>query len=682
MPPKENTSPSFILFADIAGYTALMQKDESSAAQLLQKFRTSLQELVPLHQGKVINFYGDGALCIFDNPIKMTKAAMQLQERYQNEPVVPVRIGLHNGAVFFEDNNAYGNAINLASRIESIGIKGSITLSKNIYQHLQYHETIEAVSLGSFAFKNVKDKMEIFAISNKGFVVPKKSEIKGKLQEKKTNPIPIVLITIALMGLLFFGYNQFLVPQKGLDWEQSLAVIPLENLDKDPTQEYFSDGISQDILTNLSGIKELQVISFNSSKKYRDTEKSVQEIGKELGVKHLLLGSVHQVGEKLRVRAMLVNAETDQQLWAERYDREIEDVFDIQSEVAKNIADVLKTQFSPDIAKRINQKPTNNFEAYQYYSQGRYQWELRSQKSLQKALELFQKAIELDDKFALAYAGLAQTYVTIGSNQYDLPSVAFPKAKEYAEKTLEINPDLADAYTTLGAYYYDFDFQFDKCLSYFQRAIELKPNDATSHQWLAEAYYAKGDPINARNELEIAKQLNPQSMILQLVDASFKLGENKADESVEMKEALVKKYPDVYAMKTSLLFTYWEKGEVDKAWAYLRELDPNQQIKPYWIEMYAKTGQFDKLREIRATIKDEPSDYMRKYYYELIDFKLLLEKGDIVGYIEKIDSLIFIDKNRNLFTQQNFHPPDSVCQHPRYQQMMEERGYRLILRDF
>lgn len=684
--PSNKNSKAFILFADIAGYTALMERDEEDGAKILHKFRTSLHRIVTAHHGIINNFYGDGALCLFDEANLMLGAALALQEEFNKIPIVPVRIGLHEGDIFFEEKNAYGNAINIASRIESIGKAGSITFSKKIYRYVQEEDAITSVPLGAFAFKNVKEKMEVFAVTNNGVVVPKKKEIEGKLEKNKNYTTPILLASlIVLIGFGIF-YNFFISKntlEKQRQWNQSVAIIPLKNLNTQKDQEYFSDGITQDILTNLSGIQDLQVISFNSSKKYRNSEKSVQEIGNELGVKHLLTGSVQQVNQKLRVRAMLINAETDEQIWAKSYDREMEDVFEIQSEVAKNIASVLKTELNPQLAKRINQKPTNNLDAYQFYSQGRYQWGLRTKESLNKAIELFEKAIDLDSTFALAYAGLGQTYITIGSNNYDLPAVAFPKGKKYAEKTLELNPDLAEAYTTLAAYYYDHDFQFEKSLEYFQRSLALKPNDATTHQWLAEAYYAKGDPINARNEIEIAKQLDPKSISVQIVDASISLGENNPTRTIERYEAILKENPDVFTIKQSLYFALYEAGYPDKAWKFLNEIDPNQEKKYLWIEWYHRNQQYDELRAMRNRIETEETNPAYKaWLYELIDFKLYLEKGDIESYVNTIDTLIFIEKNRNLFNQQSFRPPAEVIQHPKYFELMKKRGFQLIERNY
>jgi len=417
----------YILFADIEGYTTLMQSEQERATSLLQKFRSGIQNIVSQYQGEVINFYGDGALCIFDEVHQITDASIALQNIFQNEPKVPVRIGMHCGEVFFEDDNAFGTAINITSRIESIGIAGTITLSEEINEELKQSAKYSTVSLGIFDLKNVKEKREIFAIKKEGIVIPSKKEIKEKLTKKKNNSTLPILGSLLLAGALAiasFFYFQSPSSNTMISNEQSIAIIPLENLSQDISQNYFSDGISQDILTHLAGIKDLQVISFNSSKQYRNSEKSAKEIGENLGVQHLLFGSIQQAGEKIRIRARLINAITEEQLWAENFDRDINDIFEIQSEVSQKIANVLKTKLTPSIAKRINQSPTQSLEAYQLYSQGRHQWGLRTKESLLKAADFFNSAIQLDSNFALAYSGLAQTYSTLGASSHILPSIA------------------------------------------------------------------------------------------------------------------------------------------------------------------------------------------------------------------------------------------------------------------
>ena len=397
----------------------------------------------------------------------------------------------------------------------------------------------------------------------------------------------------------------------------------------------------------------------------------------------MLFGSIQQAGEKIRIRARLINADTEEQLWAENFDRDLTDIFEIQSEVSQKIAGVLETKLTPSIAKRINQSPTQNLEAYQLYSQGRHQWGLRTKESLLQAADFFGRAIELDSTFALAYSGLAQTYSALGASSHILPSIAFPKAIDFAEKALSLDPNQGSAYTVLGSYYYDHDFQFDKSLSYFQKAIEVNPNDPTTRQWLAEAYFSKGDVINARKQINIANRLDPGSIAVRIVTAYICLGESKVKESIKICDELLTIYPGNSAIENSRLYFYYEANQMDKAIADLNARDPEFKYKEHWIELYSRLGQYDKLRAFRNNINANVEDEsLKKWYNDLIDFKLLIEKKDYETYAAKIDTFIFIEKNRNLFGQQAFPANEKVIAHPRYQKMMRERGFKLIERDF
>ena len=304
---------------------------------------------------------------------------------------------------------------------------------------------------------------------------------------------------------MWFNYAQKLLEkvETSLINDKSIAVLPFENLNKSLDQQYFSDGISQDILTNLSGIKDLMVISFNSSKQFRTTDLSSEEIGQTLGAKHLLSGSVQQNYDQLRIRATLVDAETGEQLWAERYDRKMEDVFQIQSEVSSEIATVLKATILPEVAARIQEIPTNDLSAYQAYTQGRALWELRGRDNLLEAEQHFLKAIELDTSFAEAYAGLALTYIIIGIN--DPPFL--DKSKSLAEKAIELNPNISDAYVVLGEYYFRSKTDFKNSMLNYEKAIDLEPGNATAYQWYADMLVSKGEIKKGRQMINLAQKI-------------------------------------------------------------------------------------------------------------------------------------------------------------------------------
>ena len=237
-----------ILFADIAGYTSLMQKDETNAAVLLRRFQHEIEKSVATNGGRVVNFYGDGVLCIFSNTLEAMRCAMVLQSNFQLEPKVPVRIGIHSGSIVFEKENVYGNSVNLTSRIESMGVPGAVLFSKKVRDDLKNQPELTMSSLGSFEFKNVDEPIELFALSNSGFIVPEREEMQGKFKENSLN--------------------------------KSIAVLPFSNMSGNPDEEYFSDGITEEIIHALAQIKELKVSGRTSAFSFKGKDIDLREVGK------------------------------------------------------------------------------------------------------------------------------------------------------------------------------------------------------------------------------------------------------------------------------------------------------------------------------------------------------------------------------------------------------------------
>jgi TolB-like protein/class 3 adenylate cyclase len=303
-----------IMFADIVGYTAMMQEDEALAMNWRQKLKKKLEEEVTAHQGKILEFRGDGAMCSFISTIEGVRAAVALQLYMQSEPMVPLRIGMHTGDVIFEENNIYGDGVNIASRLESFALPGSIFISGKAYDDIKNQKDIQTISLGKFALKNVKEQVEIFAIGNPGLKIPESDALEGK--------------------------GEKVIEKKG--GEKSIAVLPFLNMSNDPEQEYFSDGITEEIVNLLTHIKDLRVAGRTSSFHFKGRDIDLRLVGQKLNVRTLLEGSIRKHNLRLRINAQLINAEDGIQLWSERYDRELHDIFAIQDEIALAITEELK----------------------------------------------------------------------------------------------------------------------------------------------------------------------------------------------------------------------------------------------------------------------------------------------------------------------------------------------------
>lgn len=511
-----------ILFTDIAGYTAIMQKDEHLAVKLLKHHRGVLEKTVAEYEGDVIEYSGDGSLCIFSSITEAMQCALSIQMRLQSEPAVPLRIGLHIGEVLYEDGKIMGDAVNLASRIQSLGKAGSILFSREIFDKIRNHHEFKTVFLGRFLLKNVTDPMDVFALANEGLTVPAKDEIEGRVNElvpgrKFKIPLKWIIVSsaaVVILLIMFFRsgllkkYNQFTGNEK------SIAVLPFENISNDTLQQYFSDGITEDIITQLSKIADLKVISRTSVMQYKDSKKNIKEIAEELGVAAILEGSVRKEADKVRITAQLIDAYNDKHIWAETYDRNASEIFAIQSEVAQHIANELNVKLTAEEGKRIDEKATDNVEAYEDYLRAkRLPW-------LQR-VETLLMAIKKDSTFALAWAELANTYSKMPMiKQTDKPYYV-RKSLDAALMAVNYGPELSETHMILGDVLKIITLNPAISIRELNKSVKLNPNNAEAYVYLAYAQMELGEFAEAEKNLQKAKLLDPLSGIMRGAWISF-----------------------------------------------------------------------------------------------------------------------------------------------------------------
>src|SRR6188768_2791422 len=394
-----------IMFTDIVGYTAMMQADEQKAVAIIKHYNTTLEKLVNQFNGQVLNYYGDGSLCIFRNAMDAANCSLIIQNELKQEPVVPLRIGLHIGEVFFEEAKALGDGVNVASRVQSLGQANTILISEEFHDKIKNNTSITTASLGRFDFKNVDRPMEVFAFTNKGLSVPHRKSLEGKLKEKKTfkrNMIAIVSV-IALLTAGFFIYKNFISDNSSAGpKDKSIAVLPFTDMSPAKDQEYFSDGLSEELITALAKIPELKVAGRTSSFSYKGINKNLKAIGDELGVSTILEGSLRKSGNQLRITAQLVNAEDGFDLWTETFEVELTEIFGVQDKITKAIITALNVHLLHN--KEPEATATTSPEAYSNYLRARQQLSFRGD-SLLEARRLFEEAIKLDPDFAAAHSG-------------------------------------------------------------------------------------------------------------------------------------------------------------------------------------------------------------------------------------------------------------------------------------
>ncbi len=513
--PEQNRQLAAILFTDIIGYTAMMQKDEQGALLVTRHYIATLKKSAEAFHGKILNDYGDGSLCCFPSVTEAVKAATQIQQQLQQEPNVPLRIGIHMGELFFEENKVMGDSVNVASRIQSLACANSILFSKEVFDKLKNHPEYKSVSLGKFEFKNVEEPLEIFALASEGLVVPRREQLTGKLKEIKrlsnrrnlfiATAILIILVTAALVI-----YKKFSATS-GFTGEKSIAVLPFENMDKDTSQEYLTDGITQDIINNLSKISSLKkVIGWFSVRSFKKTTKSLKQIADELGVAAVLSGTIQKHDGRMHIIAELIEASTNKRLWGNNFEYEGKDILSIQSEVAGKIVSALKADVTPEEKKSLSKHYAENTEAYKFYLRGRNFWNASGPENFDSAEANFKRAIQLEPDYALAYAGLADCYDVNYRGQSQLERV--PIAKLYVEKALSLDSNLSEALTTLGFIQQNFDYDWVNAKMNLEKAILLNPNNSAAHMFYGLVLINSGtDKNKALEEFKKAVDLDPLS---------------------------------------------------------------------------------------------------------------------------------------------------------------------------
>jgi class 3 adenylate cyclase/TolB-like protein/cytochrome c-type biogenesis protein CcmH/NrfG len=505
-----------ILFTDIVGSTAIMQKDEQIAVSVNKRYVDVLRQSVLSHGGEIVNDYGDGSLCIFSSATEALRCAMEMQKKFQEQPKVPLRIGLHVGEVFFENGKVFGDGVNVASRVQSLGIANSILFSSEICSKIKNQQEFKSVSVGRFHFKNVEEPMEVFALTNEGLTVPKKEELTGKLKEieKKSVLRKWITAVVAILLLIgsFFIYQPFF-HASGFTGEKTIAVLPFENSGEPDSEEYISDGITQDIINNLSKISSLQkVIGWFSVRSFKKTTKNLKQIADELGVAAILSGTIQKHEGKLHIIAELIEVSTNKRLWGDEFEYENKDILSIQTKVAEEIVTALKANVTPEEKKNLSKHNTENVEAYKLYRKGLYFWNKRTKESFDSAEVYYKKALDLDPEYALAYSGLADCYAL--NNKNLSAAEALPIAKAYLAKALALDSNLAEAWTTVGFIKSHFEYDWIGGKQILEKAIRLNPNYPTAHLYYGNIFIFNGDAERGINEVKKALELDPLSISL------------------------------------------------------------------------------------------------------------------------------------------------------------------------
>jgi TolB-like protein/class 3 adenylate cyclase len=479
-----------IMFTDIVGYSALTQQNEALALELLESHFQMLRPIFPQHGGKEIKTIGDSFMIEFASPLNAVQCAIKMQGILHAHNTtqaegrkIQIRIGIHVGDVETREADVFGDGVNIAARIEPLAEAGGICVTQQVHDQIHNKLDVELESIGVPDLKNIESKIEVFKV-----VLPWQQAVSASVSVPAAKEIS----------------------------DKSIAVLPFDNMSADADNEYFSDGITEDIIAQLAKIGDLKVISRTSIMQYKGTDKNIRQIGQELGVRNVLEGSVRRAGNQVRIVAQLIHTESDEHLWADTYDRELTNIFEIQSDVAQHIASALKAKVSPEVQARIEQTPTDNVEAYELYLKGMQLWANRDKASLDQAKALFEQALELDPNYALAYVGLANVNQTYGNFGNIPPKELYPEAIEFLEKALSIDPNSGEALAALATIKATYLWDWEGAEEDFKRAIEMTPNAANIYYWYSFTITHKGRHDEGINLLQKALDLDPLSLVIQI----------------------------------------------------------------------------------------------------------------------------------------------------------------------
>jgi adenylate cyclase len=561
-----------ILAADVVGYSRLMGNDEAGTLAQLKEIRQAVVDAkIAEHRGRIVKVTGDGVLAEFPSVVNAVSCATEIQTAMRartSESAIQFRIGVNLGDVIAEGDDIYGDGVNVAARLESVAQPGGIAVSQSVCDHVGNRLSVSFEDRGEQQLKNIEKPIRVYDVL---LDEPSSVEMPATRRDKP-----------------------------------SIAVLPFTNMSGDPEQEYFSDGITEDIITDLSKISALSVIARHMSFTYKEKAGKVQNVGKELGADFILEGSVRKAGARVRVTGQLINSSDGTHIWAERFDRDLTDIFAIQDEITHAIVEQLKVKLLPQEKKSIGKVPTDNLEAYNYYLKGRELFHRGSKSFYKAAREMFVKATELDPSYARAYAGIADcdTFLYLRTTE----PISFEAILALSDKALALDNGLAEAHASRGAALSAVK-RYDEAAAEFEKAISLDPNSFEAHYFYARACVFQGKIEQATALFERSAAIKPDDYASTCILVQFynSLGRKQhakeaARKGVKLAERQLTLHPDDAKAAELGSGALIEIGEFDRAREWIARalsIEPDNPVTHYNAACsYAMLGDIDKAFEL------------------------------------------------------------------------------------
>jgi adenylate cyclase len=628
-----------IMFTDTVGYTSSTQADEGRTLELLRQQAELVRPLVALHQGREIKSTGDGFLVEFDSALKATQCAVSIQRRLYERNAegglapIRIRIGIHLGDVVQSGTDILGDAVNIAARIEPTAEPGGICVSGAVYEQVRNKIPDRFEKLEPKALKGLQLPIDLYRVVLPWTAAPETTSL------QEAGPT-------------------------------RLAILPFASMSSDPENEYFADGMTEELIDRLAQVKELQVIARTSVMTFKKKEKKITEIAKELFVGSVVEGSVRKAGNKVRVTAQLINGATEAHLWSSHYDGMLDDIFAVQSEIAEKVAEELKIQLQQSEKRTLEKKPTENMEAYGNFLRGRELFREGSEQSLRQALKLFETVVELDPSFAKAYVGVAECHQYLGQVGYEPRDVMLPVVKASLTRALELDPDLAEAHASLATLHFNEDHLLGAEVE-ARRAVALNASLPGPYRQLAEIAGIKGELEEMVKRIETAYRLDPitPNHIYALGLAYLFTGrERELLEHWRKTEHLAPA-----ATYRSMTDYYLSKGDLAKARELHAKFEKLQPTHP-WVTymggfLDAKAGDKEKALQAIAKIKEAKMGPIAFNYVAYVYLAL----GDMDGYFENINRAL---DEHTMISTIVLHSPllAKAREDPRYEELVEKLG--------
>lgn len=467
------------MFTDLVGYSARAQENEAEALEVLRRHNRQLRAIFPKHHGREIKTVGDAFLVEFESALDATNCALEIQRTlHDNELTVAVdkrvriRIGIHIGDVVEEEGDVLGDSVNVASRIEPLAEPGGITISQQVFDQVQNKVELPIVKLPPVKLKNIRIPTSVYRIVEPWEAAERASTLATDRDR------------------------------------HNLAVLPLTNISPDPNDAYFADGLTEELISALSQVRGLGVIARTSVEQYKQAPKPIAQVGAELGVDSVLEGSVRKAGNRIRITLQLVDVPTQRHIWSSSYNREIDDVFAVQTDVATRTAEVLQLELAKSQTPQAEREPTSNIEAYNLYLRGLVAANRPGRDGVEDAIRYFDRATQLDPTFAEAFAAWANLYVAVSGDTYSVKEV-MPRARQLAARALELNPDSSEAHSSLANIAMQFDHDWTLAESEFRRAITLNANNEPAYSFYGLLLIALGRFDEAKEVFRQAIRRDP-----------------------------------------------------------------------------------------------------------------------------------------------------------------------------